>query len=78
VSADTMPCGCEGHADNEGLCRFPALEQEVTRLKSKLKHMEVVNLHIHRLYNLRNSSNELIAAHIEKLAKTEGYREEKP
>jgi len=28
MSNDTMPCGCEGHADNEGLCRYPALEQE--------------------------------------------------
>lgn len=29
MSNDTMPCGCEGHMDNLGLCRFPALEAEL-------------------------------------------------
>lgn len=28
MSNDTMPCGCEGHADNAHLCRYPALVQE--------------------------------------------------
>jgi hypothetical protein len=25
MSADIMPCGCEGHADNTDLCNFPKL-----------------------------------------------------
>lgn len=28
MSADTMPCGCLGHADHEDLCRYPALIAE--------------------------------------------------
>jgi hypothetical protein len=35
VSNDTMPCGCEGHMDNVGLCRYPALEAEVARLRQQ-------------------------------------------
>lgn len=27
MSNDTMPCGCEGHADNASLCRYPTMEE---------------------------------------------------
>jgi hypothetical protein len=29
MSSDEMSCGCEGHADNANLCRYPALEQQL-------------------------------------------------
>ena len=36
MSADIMPCGCEGHADNEHLCQFPALKQKADALEREL------------------------------------------
>lgn len=38
MSADTMPCGCEGHFDNEHLCRYPALEEKVKTATGQLRH----------------------------------------
>lgn len=38
MSNDIMPCGCEGHADNEGLCRYPMLETAATRAAAELRH----------------------------------------
>jgi hypothetical protein len=54
MSNDTMPCGCDGHADNASLCRYPALEkeannyhraltaalEEVTRLRQRAEQAE--------------------------------------
>lgn len=40
MSADTMPCGCLGHADHEDLCRYPALEAERDGLRAKLAQAE--------------------------------------
>ena len=37
MSADTMPCGCEGHFDNEHLCRYPALEEKVKTATAQLR-----------------------------------------
>lgn len=34
MSADIMPCGCEGHADNEELCQFLALQARFETLQA--------------------------------------------
>lgn len=39
MSNDTMPCGCEGHADNEDLCQCPALKKETQRLRSDVERL---------------------------------------
>lgn len=38
MSADLMPCGCEGHFDNEHLCRYPALEEAAKFACGQLRH----------------------------------------
>lgn len=38
MSADIMPCGCEGHFDKEELCRYPALETAAKRAAGQLRH----------------------------------------
>lgn len=40
MSYDTMPCGCEGHADNERLCRYPALEKQLAAVKARAEQAE--------------------------------------
>lgn len=40
MSADTMPCGCLGHADHEDLCRYPALEAERDGLRTRVEQAE--------------------------------------
>lgn len=37
MSSDTMPCGCEGHADNEYLCKYPALETALNEALTLLR-----------------------------------------
>jgi hypothetical protein len=37
MSADEMPCGCLGHADNANLCQFPALKARAERLEKALR-----------------------------------------
>jgi hypothetical protein len=39
MSNDTMPCGCEGHADNADLCRYPALRAEVLAERETARRM---------------------------------------
>lgn len=51
VSNDIMPCGCEGHADNSDLCRYPKLEAENTRLKTALKESVKLQSHYAALLN---------------------------
>lgn len=38
MSADTMPCGCEGHFDNEHLCQYPRLEKAAKEAAAQLRH----------------------------------------
>lgn len=40
MSADTMPCGCLGHADYETLCRYPVLEKRVHELEAVLRRID--------------------------------------
>jgi len=38
MSADTMPCGCLGHADYEDLCQYPALKEAAVKAAAELRH----------------------------------------
>lgn len=38
MSADTMPCGCLGHADYEDLCQYPALKDAAVKAAAELRH----------------------------------------
>lgn len=38
MSADIMPCGCEGHFDNEHLCQYPELEKAAKSAAAELRH----------------------------------------
>lgn len=40
MSSDTMPCGCEGHADNEHLCRYPGLESALAAERLRAEKAE--------------------------------------
>jgi hypothetical protein len=39
MSNDAMPCGCEGHADNADLCRYPALQAELLAQQETAERM---------------------------------------
>jgi hypothetical protein len=38
-----MPCGCEGHADNESRCGFPALQADLAEARAALRARDVEN-----------------------------------
>lgn len=40
MSADTMPCGCLGHADYEEMCRYPALQVELAQAREARERAE--------------------------------------
>jgi len=46
MSADIMPCGCEGHLDNVDLCQYPALEVEAEALRARVADLTRAGIEI--------------------------------
>lgn len=46
MSTDVMPCGCQGHADNAELCRYPALLaalERINTIRNSIVSLQAIN-----------------------------------